>query len=118
MRLYSGLRDASPVLGAGVGAALAQAVDARRAGPRRVLERRRKGLDDADDVHDGGFGEGGADAKGLGRARARLTRAIRAHPKLALALLPNDAATTSDPAHPRGASLATRTVGASGVRGS
>ena len=37
-----------------------------------------------------------ADAISIGRARAALTRAIRAHPKLALALLPIDAATMSN----------------------
>ena len=109
LRLYSRLRDASPVLGAGVGAPLLKLWTHAALDPAASSSGGRKGLDDADDVHDGGFDESGADAKGLGRARARLTRAIRAHPKLALALLPNDAATTSDPAHPRGASLATRT---------
>ena len=109
LRLYSRLRDASPVLGAGVGAPLLKLWTHAALDPAASSSGGRKGLDDADDVHDGGFDESGADAKGLGRARARLTRAIRAHPKLALALLPNDAATTSDPAHPRGAPLATRT---------
>ena len=59
-----------------------------------------KSRDDSDD-------ESGADASGISRARARLTRAIRAHPKLAPAL-PIERG-DSDAAHPRGASLATRT---------
>ena len=112
LRLYSRLRDASPVLGAGVGAPLLKLWTHAALDPAAGSSGRgRKGqMDDSDDVHDGGLDEtGGADARGLGRARARLTRAIRAHPKLAPALDGSNANAAHDAAHPRGASLATRT---------
>jgi hypothetical protein len=74
LRLYSRLKDSSPVLGAGIGAPLLRlwafaALDPAAAGGRR----------------DKGGGDGTA---GIRRARARLTKAVRKHPKLAAALPP------------------------------
>ena len=103
LRLYSRLRDASPVLGAGVGAPLLKLWTHATLDPAAGSGKRGKGGDDGDDDGDDDENSLGAEAKGLGRARARLTRAIRAHPKLANALPENTRAAT-----PRGAPLARR----------